>query len=340
VKAAKATLGRALDQPDAATRFYLFYGPDEGQSRAHGERLLKGLGAEKSVLAAQSAKSDPAILADEASAIGLFGGKKAIWVDPAGDEVAPAVEALLEAASIENRVIAVAGALRKTSALVKLAEAHPWALAHISYEPDERSAQRIVMELARSEGLRLDPAIARRIASGAANDRGIIAQELAKLALYLGATPDSPVQADVDALDEIGAGGEGDPMRLGDLALAGDLAELSHELDSSASEAEPISVVRALQRRLLMLAPIRARVDRGERPHDAVTSAGKSVFWKEKELAARLVSLWDSRALARVLERSGALERQLMRADSPPPAEALEEELVAIARTARAANRR
>jgi DNA polymerase-3 subunit delta len=66
-----------------------------------------------------------------------------------------------------------------------------------------------------------------------------------------------------------------------------------------------------------------------------VASAGKSVFFKEKDLIVRLVSLWDSKALARVLERSGELERRLMRGDSPPAAEALEEELVAVARTAR-----
>jgi DNA polymerase-3 subunit delta len=84
-----------------------------------------------------------------------------------------------------------------------------------------------------------------------------------------------------------------------------------------------------------MLAPIRARVDRGERPHDAVTSAGKLVFWKDKDLVSKLVGQWDSSALARVFERSGELERRLMSADSPPAAEALEEELVAIARTAR-----
>ena len=59
------------------------------------------------------------------------------------------------------------------------------------------------------------------------------------------------------------------------------------------------------------------------------------MFWKDKELVAKLVSLWDSKSLARVMERSGELERRLMRGDSPPPAEALEEELLAIARTAR-----
>jgi DNA polymerase-3 subunit delta len=275
------------------------------------------------------------LLSDEAAAIGLFGGKRALWIEPAGDEIAAAVEALLEAPSVESPAIAIAGALRKTSPLVKLAEAHPHALAHISYELGQRDAEQVVEELARAEGLRLAPGVAARIAAAAANERGIIAQEIAKLALYADSSPATPKPVDRDVLDAIGAGAEGDWMRLGDLALAGDLDRLSHELDSSAADAEPISVIRALQRRLLMLAPIRVRVDSGMRPHDAVTSAGKSVYFKEKDLVARLVSLWDSKALARVLERSGALERRLMNADSPPPGEALEEELVAIARTAR-----
>jgi DNA polymerase-3 subunit delta len=335
MRSTKGNLGSALDRPDPAIRFYLFYGQDEGQSRAYGERLLKGLEAEKAAISAQAVKSDPALLADEAAAIGLFGGKRTLWIEPASDDVAPAVEALLDAPNVESPVIAIAGALRKTSPLVKVVETDPHAFAHISYELGERDAERVVEDLARNEGLRLAGGVAARIASAAGNERGIIAQELAKLALYTDATPESPKQVERDTLDEIGAGAEGDWMRLGDLALAGDVDRLSHELVVSAADAEPITVVRALQRRLLMLAPIRAKVDRGARPHDAVTSAGKSVFWKDKDLITRLISLWDSKALARVLERSGALERRLMSADSPPQAEALEEELVAIARTAR-----
>jgi DNA polymerase-3 subunit delta len=335
VRPAKGTLGRALDRPDPAIRFYLFYGQDEGQSRGHGERLLKALEAEKSAIPTQAIKSDPALLADEAAAIGLFGGKRALWIESAGDEVTPAVEALLDTASVESAVIAIAGALRKTSPLVKLAESDPNALAHISYALDERDAARLVEELARGEGLRLAPGIAARIASAAGNERGIIAQELTKIALYSGASPDSPKPVDSEALDEIGAGAEGDWMRLGDLALSGELGRLSHELEASAADADPVAVLRALQRRLMMLAPISAKVDRGARPHDAVTSAGKAVFWKDKEVVARLVSLWDSKGLERAFERSGALERRLMSTNPPPAAEAIEEELVAIALMAR-----
>jgi DNA polymerase-3 subunit delta len=335
MRPAKGALGRALDRPDPAIRFYLFYGQDEGQSRGHGERLLRGLDAEKSAVSAQAAKADPALLADEAAAIGLFGGKRALWVEPAGDEIAAAVEALLDATSVESPVIAIAGALRKTSPLVKLAESDSKALAHISYNLDERDAERLVEELASAEGLRLAPGIAARIAAAAGNERGIIVQELTKIALYAGASPDSPRPVDRDILDEIGAGAEGDWMRLGDLALSGELGRLSQELEASAADADPVAVLRALQRRLMMLAPISAKVDRGARPHDAVTSAGKAVFWKDKELVARLISLWDSKALERAFERSGALERRLMSTNPPPAAEAVEEELVAIALMAR-----
>lgn len=335
MKSSRTSLARSLDRPDPDIRFYLFYGPDEGQSRAHAERLLKGLEAEKFVVTAQAAKGDPAVLADEAAAIGLFGGKRALWIEPAGDEIALAVEALLESPAAESPAIAVAGALRKTSALVKLAETHGRALAHVSYELGDRDAVQLVESLARDEGLRLADGVAARIAAASGFERGIIVQELAKLALYTGASPQGPAQVDVQTLDEIGAGSEGDWSRLTDLALSGDIDGLSRELDALAADAEPIPVVRALQRRILMLGPIRAKVDQGMRPHDAVTSAGKSVFWKDKDAVARFVGLWDSAALARVLERSGRLERSLMSPDSPPPADALEEELLAIARTAR-----
>jgi DNA polymerase III subunit delta len=188
--------------------------------------------------------------------------------------------------------------------------------------------------MARSEGLRLQPGVATRLAIAAGNERGLVAQELAKIALYVGAAPDRPTDVGPEVIDAIGAGADGDWMRLGDLALVGDLNTLSNALDASAADAEPISVLRALQRRLLMLAPIRSRVDNGERPHDAVTSAGKSVFWKEKGLVEGMVTLWDSVALARALQRSGELERRLMRPDCPPPAAALQEELLTIAKSA------
>ena len=54
MKVARGGIGRALDQPDAKIRLFLFHGPDEGQSRALGDRLLKGLGATRFLAAASA----------------------------------------------------------------------------------------------------------------------------------------------------------------------------------------------------------------------------------------------------------------------------------------------
>jgi len=334
VKSNPRTLARNLDSPDADFRFYLFHGYDPAQSRAQAERLLKGLGAEKAEIAASSLKNDPAALADEAGAIGLFGGKRALWIEPAGDEVAEAVEALLQATAVESPAIGVAGALRKSSRLLQLAEAHSFALSYQSYELSERDAEQLVDALAAQEGLRLAPGVAAQIAAAANGERGMIAQELTKLALYVGASPQAPASVDSEALEAVGAGGEGEWIHLGDVALSGDSAAVADQL-SGAAGIEAIGLIRALQRRIQMLVPLRAKVDEGRGPADVVASAGKSIFFKEKELVTRLLSMWDSQALARISERLGSLERQLMRSDSPPDVEAVGEELVAIARAAR-----
>jgi DNA polymerase-3 subunit delta len=335
VKAQRGSILRSVSEPDRSLRFYLFHGPDDAGSRALADKLTKALAAEKVAVTGAAVKTDPALLASEAGAISLFGGARVIWVDPAGDEIVEGVEALLEAGAVENPVIAIAGGLRKTSALLKLAEAHGGALAHASYAPEGRDADRMVIEAGRAEGLELDPAVASRVAAACNNNQAIVAHELAKFALYLGAAPDQPRELTHDVVELLGAdSGEGDMMRLGDLALSGRAEDLFEELDRvSLSNNEAIPVVRAFQRRLIQIAGLRAKVDEGQSVDAVMTSMGKALFWKDKPLMQRLLSGWTSERLAAMLERSAALEKAIIFSDEPPVA-ALEEELATIARAA------
>jgi DNA polymerase-3 subunit delta len=281
-------------------------------------------------------KSDPAALADEAAAMSLFGEARLIWIEPAGDDIAAGVEALLEAQSSESPVAAIAGALRKTSALLKLAETSPDALAFAAYLPEGQDAQRMVAEVGRGFGLKVSATIAARIAAACGNDQAIAAQELQKLAIYLDASPQAPKDLDHEAIDAVGIdSAEGDVLRLADLALSGEVDALADELSRLLpGGSDGVPVVRSLQRRLIMLAPARARVEGGESPDAVMTSLGKSLFWKDKAMIARMLGQWDAERLAKVSERAGKLERGLI--FSPAPAqEALGEELLAIAREAR-----
>lgn len=336
MKASKQAIGRSVDQPDRDIRFYLFHGPDSAQSRGLGARLVEALAASRFLISAATLKSDPAALADEAAAMNLFGGTRVVWIDPAGDEIAAGVEALFEAVSVESPVIAIAGALRRTSALLKLAEASSHALAFAAYAPEGGDAERMAADIGRRLGLKLSPPVAARIASACGNDQAIVTRELEKLALFIDASPHAPKELDHDAVDAVGAESvDGDSLRLADLALSGNLRAVAEELarlPSGGSEAIP--VVRSLQRRLLMLAPARARIECGESPDAVMTSLGKALFWKDKPIVGKMLSQWDAERLARVAERAGQLEKMLM-FSRVPDHEALGEELLAIARAAR-----
>ena len=335
MKANKGQIERALRSPGPETRFFLLYGPDEAGSRA----LMKMMGppdAERVELSGAELKGDPARLADEAAAISLFGGPRVVIVEPAGDEVLAAVEALIEAPAAGNPVAIVAGALKPASKMLKLALAAPSAMAFASYVPDPRDTPKLVMELAREQGLEVRPDIARRIADAAGGNRAVIAQELAKLALFLDAAPDRPQRLEADAVDAVGAASdEGDLGRLVDCVLGGDAAGLGAELARlHAIGVEGISLVRpALLRRLALLARLRAEVEQGSNVGAVMASSGKALFWKEKDVVAAQLSRWRSDLIAKSMSRVMEVQRLVMSSGGPGTV-AIDEELFAICRQA------
>jgi DNA polymerase-3 subunit delta len=283
-------------------------------------------------------KSNPALLVDEAAALSLFGERRLIWIEPASNDIADAVEALLAAEAVENCVVAIAGGLTKATPLLKLAEGSPSAISFTAYMPNGDEAARIVTDLGRRVGLKVSPPLAARIAEVCGNDQAVVAQELEKFALYVGASPHSPKELEHGTVDAVGAdNSEGDFLRLADLALLGEVSEVSEEIARMpAAGSEAIPAIRSLQRRLLMLAPARARIERGERLDAVMASFGRALFWKDKDRVQSMLKRWTAEDLATISERAGALERNLMFAEMPAR-EALGEELLTIARKARSA---
>lgn len=313
MKANRGQMERALDAPPADIRFFLLYGPDEAGSAAIARRLERAMGpqAERIDLDGATLKDDPARLADEAASFSMFGDRRWVKVSGMGDESAPALAALLEAEAAGNPVIAVAGALKATSKLVKLALDHKAALALISYAPDAREAEQIAIGLAREGGLRLPTELARRIVELANGDRALMAGEVEKLILYLDAAPDRPREATAEALDALSA--DNPDTEVGPLVnavLGGDLKAMHKELSRLAETgAAMASVIRPLLARAMLIATIRADFDASGRLEAAVEAAGKAVFWKDKGLVSRQVRLWDSPGAARVIQRLLEAER-------------------------------
>ncbi len=329
---------RALDAGGGGYRLILLYGPDESGSRALADRIAKPMGAdaERIDLTGATLKGDPARLADEASSISLFGSKRYIRVEPAGDEIIDAVTALLEQTAEGDPVIIVAGALRKDAKLVKLATSSPDILGCISYVPEGADADRMANAVARDAGLLITPDVARRLATVCNGDRAILAREIEKLALYVDAAPDRPRELGHDELDALGAAKEeGDMGKLVDAVLDGRLDAIEIALAQLAAEGiEGIPLIRAMLRRLFQVGEYSAQVAMGNSVSSVMASAGKALFWKDKEPVTRQVTHWRPSAIATAIERLIATERAL-KSSGTAGAILLDEELMAIGRAAR-----
>ena len=337
MKANKAQVERALRSPPADLRFFLLYGPDEAGSRALASLIKAAVGpdAERVDISGSELKADPARLADEAASMSLFGGARYIWVEPAGDEALGAVEALVEASTAGNPVVILAGALKPTSKLLKLALAAPCALTFVSYVPDGQEADKLVMNMAREQGLEIGNDVARRISDATAGNRSLIAQELLKFALFLDAAPGESKPLDHAVIDALGAASEeGDLSRLVDSVGSGNAGLLQAELLRLASEGiEGIPLLRAVLRRMTLLSKLRAEVDRGSSVSAVMASQGKAIFWKEKDNVALQLGRWRADLLAKGMSRLLEAERQV-KASGGLGTLAVDDELFAICRQA------
>ena len=336
MKANRAQIERALKAPET-TRLFLLHGPDEAGSRSLVKLLGDAMGesAARIDLTGADLKADPARLADEAAAISMFGDKSWILVEQAGDEILQAVEALVEVPAAGNPVAIVAGALKASSKLLKLVLAEPSTTAFASYPPDAQQAGALVAKLGREHGLDIRSDVARRIADAAGGNRALIAQELAKLALYLDASPAAPKPLDHDAIDAVGAGAEeGDLTRLVDSVAGGDAAGAEAEIARLRAEGkEGITLIRALLRRMILLARLRAEVERGSNVGAVMASTGKSLFFKEKDAIGAQLGRWRSDYIAKAVGRLVEAERQVM-SQGGPGIVAADAELFAICRQA------
>lgn len=314
MKANAGQIRTALDRPSDDIRLYLLHGPDEAAAAELARRLAAALGpdAERIDLDAATLRSDPARLADEAASLSLFGGVRFVRAGPVGDESHDALAGLLSAERAGNPVVVLAPAVRTTARIVKLAIESRRAMAFACYLPEGEAADRIVLDIARAHGLRTTAAIARRIAEGCSGDRAVMTREIEKLALYLDANVERPANLDEAALDAVGADlGEAETARVVAAVIEGDAAVTGAEIARlEAAGTSPIPWLRAMARRLIVLAEMRSEIDGG----DSIDGAMKRhrISRGDEAGTARALRRWSPAMLTGALARVRAAEHAIM----------------------------
>jgi DNA polymerase-3 subunit delta len=311
VKPAEAE--RFAAAPPASARLILVYGPDNAGVADLGARIAAKLGGERVEFDARVLKAEPGRLADAAAAVSMFGDRQLLRVSGADDGATEAAALLLASADGGHPALMLAGDLKKTSPLRKLAESHPAAHVLACYPPDARAFAGLVREQAKALGLDADAAAVALIAAANAPERGLLAQELEKLALYLDAAPERPQRLDPDAVRAVGAGeGAAEVDALVDALSARDGKRAASALARLEAEGEAgIMLIRYAQRRLAQLAEARAAVDQGQTPEAAADAIRPPLFWKAKPGFVAALKRWRTTEVAAARSALLAAERAI-----------------------------
>ncbi|MEM6586457.1 MAG: DNA polymerase III subunit delta [Pseudomonadota bacterium] len=322
MKAANKDFARGLPRGADKASIFFFCGPDEAGASAAAGKVIDALPdpGERVELSGADLRRDPAMLGDEARSGSLFGDTRHIYVRASGDEAHDALKTLIETgeagAGDAAPVIIVATSATDKSRTAKLLEKRADALVGMFYAPDLMSVAASVRAMADAAGLRLGGDLAERIARAAGLDVRLAQSEVDKLALYVGADPQSPAPASVDDYAEIGAATEEDGFQpLVNAVLGGETGKLSRELHRMRELGlNPVGLLLAVERRATQLAQITAKLG----PRGSLDNLGRGekaqlgIFWKEERDIRSQIARWPKRKLERLIPRLIALHRNLL----------------------------
>jgi DNA polymerase-3 subunit delta len=354
-----AEIEKFLARPDPARPIVLVFGSDAGLVRERAQALI-GACVDDPRDPFQLARLDgddlsgaPMRLVDEANTIPLFGGRRAVWVRAGARNLAPAVEALVNAASPDCRVVIEAGELRRNAPLRVVCERAKNAVALPCYPDAERDILRLIDEEMRENGLSISPDARAALVPLLGGDRLASRQELRKLALFAGGKNASDkiasgeksggkagAKARVELADVIAVVSDASMLALDELidaAFAGRTGELETQLGKARTAATtPSTIVSAALRQVAQLHKARlAMEEQGASLSEAAGGIAPFVHFNRKDTIEAALRAWTSSRLARAMTQLADAALEARRQPAAMAAVVAQRALLALAVNAR-----
>lgn len=318
VKLARQSIDRFLEGPDGKFCAALIFGRDEGLVRERANRLARAIVPDPNDpfriadIEAGELRQNPARLADEAAAIAMTGGRRLVRLTNANDHIARTLGAFLEAPVGDGFVLVTAGDLAPRSNLRKTVEAAARAAAIACYPDEGKALDDLITRTLAAHDLVVTPDALAYLAGHLGSDRLVSRGELEKLALYKSASPEAEPETDETASHEVTLADAlaciGDSAALSldqavDAACSGNISALDLALRRSlAAGTSPITVIRALARRLRRLDLAAGHAAAGLSPDEALRRLRPPAFRLEAAALRHQLAKWPAPRLRRALE--------------------------------------
>ncbi|MAI11432.1 MAG: DNA polymerase III subunit delta [Rhodospirillaceae bacterium TMED167] len=286
-----------------------------------------------SELTGSAIKSDPACLADEATALSLTGGRRVVLVRLGGEDISAALKQVLEMPNMESLVVLEAGDLAASSPVRKLLEKHEHGASLACYEDSGASLASLVSEMSQAAGIMFSQDALDYTIAHLGSDRLVSRREIEKLIIYAGDKSEVSLE---DASAVIGDNGALSIEEIIYAAGNGNRQALETGLSRAAAEGiSPIALVRAAQRHFQRLHFAAAACGKGKTPREAVKSVQPPVLFMFEERFQRQLGIWTEPRLATALQHLTESESQCKSTGVPDKAIG-ERVLLRLAQVARA----
>ncbi|MGI9463961.1 MAG: DNA polymerase III subunit delta [Aestuariivirgaceae bacterium] len=336
----KATeVARFVSRPDPAIKAILIYGPDTGAVNENARKLVQGIAGSLDDpfnvirLSDQILGDDVDRLADEAQAISMMGGRRAVWISGAGNGFLSSISNYLGNADTDSLIVAEAGELPKSSKLRSLFEKSLNALAIPCYLDTRESLHQVVSSGLADHDLKIAPDALHRLCEILGSDRLVTRSELEKLVSYC-AGQDTISLEDVNSVcgdtSQLSIDDMIDAIFVGDAAQA--CGHFTRLIDSGTTATRLLSVA-ALH--IAKLQGLSADVQGGTNASATVKSARPPIFFRRQPAMIRQLSVWRLAALEgaeQTLQSAIAQTRQFPALEP----EIAERALLSLARNAQA----
>jgi DNA polymerase-3 subunit delta len=322
-------IDRFLARPDAAVRAVLLHGKDRSgvaeRAQVLGRTVVADLNDPFNVTLLTEGDIDAGDgrLEDALAAMSMMGGRRLVRVRLGGSVKTGVDKALAEALkqhadgafNPDSLLVIEADALGRDSALRKAAEAATGAAAIACYEDETGDVARMTREALAADKVGLTADALERFVARLPRERGLMRQEIERLALYIG--PGSGRTLDLEGL-EAHLGVEPDAS-LQDAALdafGGRAEKAQGALRRAFAEGESaVSALRQLSLQLQKLRRIAVLTANGAGAKEAAKAAG--VFWKQEAEMLRQARSWRLELLEEVHKALYATDAAVRSTGSP-----------------------
>ncbi len=295
----------------------LLHGDDIGLIRERAQALIRQVAGstDDPFRVANLDRGDADRLVEEASALSLVGGRRAVRLRDATDAAAGAVQVVL-AGRLPALVVIEATGLAGRSRLRQVVERAENGAAIACYPESGRGLEVLVREQLRELGVAIEAEALAWTTARLGSDLALTRQEIAKLALYAGAGGMVDLAAATACLGDLSGLSLEDAL---DAATDGDAALTDRALGLALAEGgTAVGALRMAMLHFHRLNRVRCLMQQqGFAAEDAVRQMRPPLFGPRASLLARAVARWSGPGIDRVLRELAAAELACKRTGAP-----------------------